>query len=166
MAGETARAVALLDEAEPRLTEAGRSVDLLEVWLLRVRLATRDHNWERVETIGERLLGALPPPAPGMVSDERMVAEAFAALGRAMRTRNPEDAARARRAAEALLAQDDVVAFFRASAALAAAVAADASGDATSANSLRERAIAALALNMPQAEASALWDRWWPTAPP
>ena len=29
-----------------------------------------------------------------------------------------------------------------------------------------ERGVAALALNMAEAEASALWERWWPTAAP
>jgi serine/threonine-protein kinase len=164
MAGESARAVALLDGAEANLTDAGRGVDLREAWLLRARLAIRERDWVGLETHTARLLEALPGPPAGVVSGERTVAEAFAALGRAMRTRDAADGAEARNAAETLLARDDVVALFRASAALAAAIVADAMGDKASVDSLRQRGIAALALNMPRSEAAALWERWWPIA--
>jgi hypothetical protein len=161
-AGEEDRARALLDAIEPRLRAAGRAVDLRETGLLRLRLAVIDRDWQALEQGGTRLLAALPAPVPGVVSGERSVVEAFTALGRFMQGRDPQDAAEARDAAQRLLSRDDVVVYYRASAALPAALVAQAEGDAAGAQEFRERALDALALNMPADQAAALWQRWQP----
>jgi tRNA A-37 threonylcarbamoyl transferase component Bud32/tetratricopeptide (TPR) repeat protein len=164
-AGETGRARELLDAAEPRLRAAGLGVELREIALSRLRLAVQDRDWARLHDGGTRLLGMLPEPPAGVVSSERSVAEAFAALGRFMHDRDLAAAAEARGVAERLLAREDAVAYFRASAALAAAVAAQAAGDRAAADTLRRRAVDALATHMPAPAAEALWQRWLPREP-
>jgi hypothetical protein len=161
-AGAEAEARVLLDATEPRLLAAGRAVDLRDAGLLRLRLAVRDNDWRRVEDVGARLLATLPEPTHGGLSAERLVAQAFVALGRYMRTRDPQAAAAARQAAELLLGRGDQIAYFNASAALPASLAAQAAGDAAAAQSLCQRALAALTRNMSDGEATALWERWQP----
>jgi serine/threonine-protein kinase len=161
-AGDAGRATALLDASQPRLVAAGRAVDLRIAWLLRMRLAVHGRRWSALEEAGTQLRAVYPPPAQGRTADERLVADAFIALGRLMRTRDPGDARAAIDAAESMLARTAAVPYYRATAALAGSLAAAASGDPTAADAFRQQGLSALASTMPADAAQALWARWLP----
>ena len=161
-AGDSDAARALLDDAEPRLVAAQRKVDVLLVATVRMRLAVRDADWKRVEAEGERLRSMLPPPTADAVADERLLADAFTSLARGMRSGHDGAVTEARRIAASMLERPQVVAYYRATAALAGSLAAAAEGDRSAAQGFREAAVAALAENMPREEAVALWARWLP----
>lgn len=160
--GNVAAARALLSAALPRLEAASRMVDLRMAWAVQSRLAMREADWSALTEYGQRLLATLPTPASDRLSGERVAAQSFADLGRYLEDRQAQQAQALIDTAESVLTRSDVVPYFRASAALAAAVAAQTRGDPHLAQSLQTRGIDALATHMPRAEAEALWARWWP----
>ncbi|MCB1590799.1 MAG: hypothetical protein KDI56_17930, partial [Xanthomonadales bacterium] len=145
-----------------RLEAASRMVDLRMAWAVQSRLAMREADWSALTEYGQRLLATLPTPASDRLSGERVAAQSFADLGRYLEDRQAQQAQALIDTAESVLTRSDVVPYFRASAALAAAVAAQTRGDPHLAQSLQTRGIDALATHMPKAEAAALWARWWP----
>jgi serine/threonine-protein kinase len=161
-AGDADTARALLDAAEPRLEAAARAVDVRIARLLRLRLAVHDACWAALGDGATRLQAVLPPPTAGGGSEEHVLAAAFGHLARAMRSASESDRRAVQDAAEALLARDDVVPYYRATIALAAALAAESAGDVAAATTYRERGLAALSLNMPREAAEALWAHWRP----
>lgn len=161
-AGDTAQARALLTAAVPRLEQASRMTDLRLAWVVQMRLALRAGDWATLAEMGPRLLAALPAAEPSRLNGERIVAQNFTDLGLYLIDRDETLAASLMANAESLLARNDIVPYYRASAALAAAVAAQAGGDDALSQSLSTRGLAALATHMPKAEAQALWSRWWP----